>query len=505
MLPGNMSGPDRCTSTDNVSSVLAASTIGQETEELGVPWAEFVVGEANECHIYGCIQRKNGFKATATGHNCSVCLNAVHINCCSILLGMSIEDDTVALFCSSCAPSGLGNVIPSPLFPTAPKVLKVPANKTESFDNRINKMKGSDVESSDGGSKRSGAFCRSYQQARKDWDNFLCNGALPDSFKTKTRRNEDEIKAALNFIFQFPNIQMLSWGTKRIKVGNERLLFPALLRRKTSEKMYRDYVSSIQAISEDIIQTNTTKPLGRTVFLQIVDNVTRGQLKRKAAVDYVLCTLVYDNIRTLRELVRAEMIHDEDQNLFLSQLDAVEEFMKFTMLEHISADSDTLHDPDFALHASIDNGDKVETQCMTCLSPFQVVDNIRRKTGSEREDIVEFLQDAEEKMVLYMGHQHRCYNQERRISDIFGELREDVALSKADVLPDYKMKFEPIRYREKTTEFFGKKGIEWHGAAIFYCRADSSHETENVSSQHVPVPQTGTIETLFLITSRAMT
>lgn len=70
-------------------------------------------------------------------------------------------------------------------------------------------------------------------------------------------------------------------------------------------------------------------------------------------------------------------------------------------------------------------------------------------------------------------------------------------LSKVIVLLDYKMKFEPIRYREKTTEFFGKKGIAGHGAAIFHCRMDSRNIAETFGSGHVPAPQAGTIETLF--------
>lgn len=119
---------------------------------------------------------------------------------------------------------------------------------------------------------------------------------------------------------------MLSWGMKRIKVGSEYLLFPALMRRKTSEKLYRYYICSFRGYVREMIQTNNSKPLGQTVILQIVENITRGQLKRKAAVDYVLGILVHDKIRTLRELVRTEMIHDGDQNLFLSRLDAVEEF-----------------------------------------------------------------------------------------------------------------------------------------------------------------------------------
>lgn len=28
------------------------------------------------------------------------------------------------------------------------------------------------------------------------------------------------------------------------------------------------------------------------------------------------------------------------------------------------------------------------------------------------------------------------------------------------------MKFEPIRFREKTTEFYGQKGLRWHGCVV---------------------------------------
>ena len=32
---------------------------------------------------------------------------------------------------------------------------------------------------------------------------------------------------------------------------------------------------------------------------------------------------------------------------------------------------------------------------------------------------------------------------------------------------DFKMKFEAMYHREKTTDFYGKKGLSWHGAMVY--------------------------------------
>lgn len=168
--------------------------------------------------MYGFLQRKNGLKGTATAHKCSVCLNAVHINCCSSLLGISVEDDTTALFCSTCAPPGLCNVSAHATYSHKPHVSEVQKDRSGNSEIVDNTKNCGYVDSSESGSKRSGAFCRSFQQVRKDLDHFLYNSALPNGFQTEKQREDNEIKAALNFIFQSQNIQMLSQGTKRIRL-----------------------------------------------------------------------------------------------------------------------------------------------------------------------------------------------------------------------------------------------------------------------------------------------
>ena len=37
----------------------------------------------------------------------------------------------------------------------------------------------------------------------------------------------------------------------------------------------------------------------------------------------------------------------------------------------------------------------------------------------------------------------------------------------AVIFIDYKMKLNPIRLRESTMHFYGKKGMSWHGNAVF--------------------------------------
>lgn len=37
---------------------------------------------------------------------------------------------------------------------------------------------------------------------------------------------------------------------------------------------------------------------------------------------------------------------------------------------------------------------------------------------------------------------------------------------------DYKMKFEPVRYRESSMEFFGKRGMSWNGSVVLFRSAE---------------------------------
>ena len=48
---------------------------------------------------------------------------------------------------------------------------------------------------------------------------------------------------------------------------------------------------------------------------------------------------------------------------------------------------------------------------------------------------------------------------------------------------DYKIKLEPIYYREKTVDHYGKRGISWHGAMIQYFTLEES-DGKKIAIQH---------------------
>lgn len=82
------------------------------------------------------------------------------------------------------------------------------------------------------------------------------------------------------------------------------------------------------------------------------------------------------------------------------------------------------------------------------------------------------LQNCLLKTKLFKGHRVRVVNQQRAIKALYEEMKihciemgfSDIAL----IIIDFKMKLDPIYWREKTVDHYGKRGMSWHGALIQY-------------------------------------
>ncbi len=89
------------------------------------------------------------------------------------------------------------------------------------------------------------------------------------------------------------------------------------------------------------------------------------------------------------------------------------------------------------------------------------------------------LEDAQDKFVLYMGHQSQCTNQSTSIKSIEKKIQKLCVKSKGDdirgiLVIDFKMKFNPINTRESTIDHYGKRGISWHGFCLIYYMYDEN-------------------------------
>ena len=76
----------------------------------------------------------------------------------------------------------------------------------------------------------------------------------------------------------------------------------------------------------------------------------------------------------------------------------------------------------------------------------------------------ELLDNCAEKFQLCLSHLVRVKNKRQRIK----EIHEGLGATECLTLMDYKMKFDPVHFHEKTLDHFGKKGLSWHGDMVHY-------------------------------------
>ena len=89
--------------------------------------------------------------------------------------------------------------------------------------------------------------------------------------------------------------------------------------------------------------------------------------------------------------------------------------------------------------------------------------------STRTQDAIKVIDKYKRTFQLFMGHRVRCTNQNKAISSIEQKLERDCmdATKKsisAIIIGDFKMKFDPLSARETTLDYFGKKGISWHGS-----------------------------------------
>ena len=134
--------------------------------------------------------------------------------------------------------------------------------------------------------------------------------------------------------------------------------------------------------------------------------------------------------------------------------------------EKICADHCTtyaLNDPsDKKFQRPCDNSHNVE--CKSCISLENVTETITAEMDGVNAD-----QELKERMKheckqyiesinAWKAHLRRTINQEEAKQDALAALDEPSSL----IVVDWAMKFLPLRYRERMSEFFGKRGKSWY-------------------------------------------
>lgn len=115
--------------------------------------------------------------------------------------------------------------------------------------------------------------------ARKDLQVIIHTGNIR-SGKWSPRHFENEtLRETVRYILQSNNIQLLSWGTRRLFVEGEQSQFPFLVRKASVDVMWRIYAKDRCSYPTGI------KKVRRTLFCDIVSKITHGDTKQRACID----------------------------------------------------------------------------------------------------------------------------------------------------------------------------------------------------------------------------
>ena len=98
----------------------------------------------------------------------------------------------------------------------------------------------------------------------------------------------------------------------------------------------------------------------------------------------------------------------------------------------------------------------------------------------QRDDLLYDFTNAKNAILLWKSHILRSVNQESAKQEVLQRLDGESVL----VVTDWAMKFLQMRYRERQSDWFGKRGLSWHISSVV-ARDKETQKTKVLSYAHL--------------------
>ncbi|RUA04226.1 MAG: hypothetical protein DSY43_06820 [Gammaproteobacteria bacterium] len=287
--------------------------------------------------------------------------------------------------------------------------------------------------------------------------------------------------------------QDVAFGTRILKLDSgQKVTMPNVIRTVTRSTMINQYYQ--------YCEEEKFSPLSRATLFKILD--VRGASQRK-------CLQGLDNIATdgAAGFETLEKIVDElgESGAKLSwcnntkkQLDASRRYLKTEYQIHCAEGQSTCadHCQDYALSDNTDEAFRMHCEhahnvlCDQCESLRctlrEIEDNINNfdltfYSEEQKEDLNHDFNCARSNILDWKAHVLRASNQERAKQDFLHDMK---AGEEALVVMDWAMKFNQLKFREKQSEWFGKRGLSWHISSVIM-KSKETKEIEVRSFAHL--------------------
>eukprot|EP00984_Skeletonema_dohrnii_P019003 scaffold9000_cov72-Skeletonema_dohrnii-CCMP3373.AAC.4 len=218
----------------------------------------------------------------------------------------------------------------------------------------------------------------------------------------------------------------------------------------------------------------------------ILSKVTTGQQKSYQGLDD---EMVYKGTRNVRRLLQ---IHDllsitigeseMDRQKMKERIDSMEDWHKAGFLFHLSRHGDRccqciscgLHSTEepIGCHKRSSHGEP----CSLCEDSFQVISDLKalaqkaqEREGLSRAEIEQMVElEAEIDTCRQLLYEYRAHIVQKKVEGMFyREQIQSLTASDAVVICDFKMKINPLYFREAQKDWYGKRGIACCGFLVY--------------------------------------
>ena len=313
------------------------------------------------------------------------------------------------------------------------------------------------------------------------------------TFQHRIRLPMAKVDHFIDFINRPYFYQDVAYGTRVIKLETgEKLPMPNVVRTVTRSTMIQQY---LQYCDEERFSPLSTRTLYKILevreasqrrSLQGLDNIATD-----GAAGFETLEKILDELKTLG----AEPAWCMERK---TTIKACKRYLKTEYPVHCRDGQPSTcpdHCRNFALSDNSDDAFQVECDhihdlvCNSCESLKIVMremeDQIRNKhiafySKDHQEDILYDFMKAKQSIHDWKAHILRSCNQEKAKQDLL----QNLTTSEAIVVMDWAMKFQQMKFREKQSEWFGKRGLSWHISTVIF-KDENGKDVEVQSYAHL--------------------
>ncbi|KAL9960337.1 hypothetical protein ACROYT_G033784 [Oculina patagonica] len=308
----------------------------------------------------------------------------------------------------------------------------------------------------------------------------------------RTRIDLMKLNHFLSFADQPYFYQDVSYGTRTLKLDSgEQLVMPNVVRTVARSTTIAQYFSHCR--DEEF------EPLGRSTLFQILKVRKSSQRKSLQGLDNTAASGAdgFDALNKIIDRLEQSGSRPEWCQATRKELKEGKRYPKTEYRAHCREGESpcpdhcgryALSDPQSTDFQASCNHEHY-TPCQQCESLKNAMISILTEIQSpvislygedQKEDLLYDAKQAQDMVLQWKAHILRAENQDQAKQDALRSLPNDSIL----VLMDWAMKFNQMKYREKRSEWYGKRGMSWHVSCVISKPAEGQDQ-EIVSYVHL--------------------